>query len=83
VNIKGFAEAWQRMWKRRRSNLDTRFLFSLRGMSGEHLLFVIGIWLMIDGLFSSVKYINQSKKEHAIRVVRILAGMIVLYFGVI
>jgi len=42
----------------------------------------LGIWLMIDGLYSIFEYRKQTFKEHLIRVIRAGVGLtlIILYF---
>ena len=42
----------------------------------------LGIWLVIDGLFSIFEYRRQTIQEHLIRVIRACVGvtLIVLYF---
>ena len=42
----------------------------------------LGIWLVIDGLYSIFEYLKQTIEEHLIRVVRAGVGvtLITLYF---
>ena len=54
---------------------------------GENMEFAIvivglGIWLVIDGLYSIFEYRKQTFKEHLIRVIRAGVGvtLITLYF---
>lgn len=45
-------------------------------------LIPVGIWLIIDGIYSIWEYLKQTPPEHAIRVVRAGLGvfLIILYF---
>ena len=42
----------------------------------------LGVWLVIDGLFSIFEYRKQTLQEHLIRVIRAGVGvtLIILYF---
>jgi succinate dehydrogenase/fumarate reductase cytochrome b subunit len=42
---------------------------------------VFGIWLTIDGFGSIIKYRKQSMKEHAVRLVRAVVGLILLFLS--
>ena len=41
-------------------------------------LFFIGLWLIIDGVVSIVKYRTQTLQEQLIRVIRIVIGLILM-----
>ena len=43
----------------------------------------LGIWLVIDGALSIVKYSKQSYPEHLIRVIRATVGVIIIVIGIV
>ena len=43
----------------------------------------LGIWLVIDGVLSIVKYPKQSYPEHLIRVKRATVGVIIIVIGLV
>lgn len=43
----------------------------------------LGIWLVIDGILSIVKYLKQSYPEHLIRVIRATIGIILIVIGIV
>ena len=43
----------------------------------------LGLWLIIDGVLSIVKYPKQSLPEHLIRVIRATVGAIIIVIGVV
>ena len=43
----------------------------------------LGIWLVIDGILSIVKYPKQSYPEHLIRVIRATVGVIIIVVGIV
>jgi hypothetical protein len=45
------------------------------------VLVVLGVWLVIDGVLSIVKYPKQSYPEHLIRVIRAIVGVIIIIIG--
>jgi hypothetical protein len=47
------------------------------------ILIGLGIWLVIDGALSIVKYPKQSYPEHLIRVVRAMTGAIIIIIGIV
>ena len=47
------------------------------------ILIGLGIWLVIDGALSIVKYPKQSYPEHLIRVIRASVGTIIIIIGIV
>ena len=43
----------------------------------------LGLWLVIDGVLSIVKYPKQSYPEHLIRVIRATVGVIIVIIGIV
>ena len=43
----------------------------------------LGLWLVIDGVFSIVKYPKQTFPEQLIRVIRATVGVIIIFIGII
>ena len=41
----------------------------------------VGVWLIIDGVLSIVKYSSQSTAEHSIRVIRAVLGAVLILQG--
>jgi hypothetical protein len=53
----------------------------LNGFSA--VLVVLGLWLVIDGVLSIVKYPKQSYPEHLIRVIRAAVGVVIIVIGIV
>jgi hypothetical protein len=51
-----------------------------KAITGAAIL-LIGVWLMLDGIVSIVIYWPQHWYEHAIRIVRIILGIILAQIG--
>jgi hypothetical protein len=47
------------------------------------LLIGLGLWLVIDGVFSIVKYPEQSFPEQLIRVIRAAVGVVIVFIGIV
>jgi Short repeat of unknown function (DUF308) len=47
------------------------------------ILVALGLWLIIDGVLSVVKYPKQSLPEHLIRVIRATVGAIIIVIGIV
>jgi hypothetical protein len=47
------------------------------------ILVSLGLWLVIDGVLSIVKYPKQSFPEQLIRIIRAAVGVIIILIGVI
>ncbi len=47
------------------------------------VLIGLGIWLVIDGVLSIVKYPKQSFPEHLIRAIRATVGVVIITIGII
>ena len=43
----------------------------------------LGLWLVIDGVFSIAKYPKQTFPEQLIRVIRATVGVIIILIGII
>jgi hypothetical protein len=43
----------------------------------------LGLWLVVDGVFSIVKYPKQTFPEQLIRVIRATVGVIIIFIGII
>ena len=43
----------------------------------------LGLWLVIDGVLSIVKYPNQTFPEQLIRVIRARVGVIIVFIGIV
>ena len=43
----------------------------------------LGLWLIIDGVLSIVKYPKQTFPEQLIRVIRAIVGVIVVVIGIV
>ncbi|HLN45258.1 MAG: hypothetical protein ACM3X1_08755 [Ignavibacteriales bacterium] len=41
-------------------------------------LIAFGIWLIVDGLFSIMKYRGQTYSEHLIRLIRAIVGAVII-----
>lgn len=44
-------------------------------------LITLGIWLIIDGVYSIIEYWKQTPQEHLIRVIRAIVGMAIIVGG--
>jgi hypothetical protein len=53
----------------------------LNGLSA--VLVVLGLWLVLDGVLSIVKYPKQSYPEHIIRVIRAAVGIVIIVIGIV
>ena len=47
------------------------------------ILVGLGLWLVIDGVFSIVKYPKQSFPEQLIRVIRAAVGVVIVFIGIV
>jgi hypothetical protein len=47
------------------------------------ILVGLGLWLVIDGVFSIVKYRKQTFPEQLIRVIRATVGVIIIFIGIV
>jgi hypothetical protein len=47
------------------------------------VLIGLGLWLIIDGILSIVKYPRQSFPEQLIRVIRAIVGVTVVVIGIV
>jgi uncharacterized membrane protein HdeD (DUF308 family) len=47
------------------------------------VLVVLGLWLIIDGVLSIIKYSKQSFPEQLIRVIRTIVGIIIIIIGIV
>lgn len=47
------------------------------------VLVALGLWLVIDGVFSVVKYPKQTFPEQLIRVIRATVGVIIIFIGIV
>ena len=54
---------------------------SLEGSFG--VLVGLGLWLIVDGVFSIVKYPRQTFPEHLIRIIRAIVGVAIITVGII
>ena len=43
----------------------------------------LGLWLIVDGVLSIVKYPKQSFPEQLIRVIRAIVGVIIVVIGIV
>lgn len=43
----------------------------------------LGLWLVVDGVFSIVKYPKQTFPEQLIRVIRATVGVIIVFIGIV
>ena len=43
----------------------------------------LGLWLVVDGVFSIVKYPKQTFPEQLIRVIRAVVGVIMVFIGIV
>ncbi len=43
----------------------------------------LGFWLVIDGVFSIVKYPKQTLAEQSIRVIRAAVGVMIVFIGIL
>lgn len=43
----------------------------------------LGLWLILDGVLSIVKYPKQSLPEHLIRAIRATVGVIIIVIGIV
>ena len=46
------------------------------------VLIGLGVWLMIDGVFSIVKYHKQSFPEQFIRIIRATVGIVIILIAI-
>jgi hypothetical protein len=46
------------------------------------VLVVLGLWLVLDGVFSIVKYPKQTVPEQSIRAIRAAVGIIIIIIGI-
>lgn len=46
------------------------------------VLIGLGFWLVVDGVFSIVKYPKQSFAEQLIRVIRATVGIVIVFIGI-
>ncbi len=42
---------------------------------------LLGLWVAIDGVLSIIYYLDQSPAEHFFRVLRIAAGLLLVYLA--
>ncbi len=47
------------------------------------VLIGLGIWLILDGILSIVKYSKQTFPEHLIRIIRAAVGVLIVVIGII
>jgi hypothetical protein len=47
------------------------------------VLISLGFWLILDGVFSIVKYPKQTFPEHLVRVIRAIIGVIIIVIGIV
>jgi len=47
------------------------------------ILVVLGLWLIIDGVLSIIKYSKQSFPEQLIRAIRTIVGVIIIMIGIV
>jgi len=45
------------------------------------ILVVLGLWLIIDGVLSIIKYSKQSFPEQLIRAIRTIVGIVIIIVG--
>lgn len=50
-------------------------------MKYKIILIGLGIWLVIDGIYSIIKYYNQTFPEHLIRIIRAGIGLTLIILG--
>ena len=43
----------------------------------------LGLWLVVDGVFSIVKYPKQTFSEQLIRVIRATVGVMIVFIGIV
>ena len=43
----------------------------------------LGLWLVVDGIFSIAKYSKQSFPEQLIRIIRAAVGVAIVFIGII
>jgi hypothetical protein len=43
----------------------------------------LGLWLVVDGVFSIVKYPKQTFPEQLIRVIRAMVGVTIVFIGIV
>ena len=43
----------------------------------------LGLWLVVDGVFSIVKYPKQTFPEQLIRVIRAIVGVTIVFIGIV
>jgi hypothetical protein len=46
------------------------------------VLVVLGLWLVVDGVLSIVKYPKQTFPEQLIRVIRATVGIAIVFIGI-
>jgi hypothetical protein len=47
------------------------------------VLIGLGVWLIIDGVLSVIKYSKQSFPEQLIRAIRAIVGIIIIIVGIV
>ena len=47
------------------------------------LLVGLGLWLVVDGVFSIVKYPKQTFPEQLIRIIRAIVGVTIVFIGIV
>jgi len=47
------------------------------------VLIGLGVWLIIDGVLSIVKYRKQTLPEHFIRVIRATVGIVIILIAIV
>jgi hypothetical protein len=47
------------------------------------VLFGLGLWLIIDGVLSIIKYSKQSFPEQLIRAIRTTVGIVIIIVGIV
>ena len=43
----------------------------------------LGLWLVVDGVFSIIKYPKQTFPEQLIRVIRAMVGVTIVFIGIV
>jgi hypothetical protein len=47
------------------------------------VLVCLGLWLVVDGVFSIVKYPKQTFPEQLIRIIRAIVGVTIVFIGIV
>ena len=47
------------------------------------ILVGLGVWLIIDGVLSIVKYSRQTFPEHLIRIIRAIVGLVIIFIAIV